>query len=283
MGVQRPRQRPRCRAVQVLRKGSALTSPREKKKAPRARASAAGPQGKGHSPGSRTHTPPALVWGNALPPRARTAQAYRPAGPREASGAGHVTAGARDSRRRDLFRSLGPGTPGPCLLPPSARFLIPLHSLPSAVVAFVPGRSRRPRASHCLPLARAPNKVFHSKALFFFKATSLASSAPPPLFLQSVKSERSGWRRPTGWWILRRLSRHRKWGSSRFSPAHFCGDPGVVGSLRVTSGGCRLPRGCEFESRRGAPRPRAPSGVPPPAQDLDQRCSLWWWPLIRPL
>ncbi|XP_048655884.1 damage-control phosphatase ARMT1 isoform X2 [Marmota marmota marmota] len=31
--------------------------------------------------------------------------------------------------------------------------------------------------------------------------------------------------------MLRRLSRDRTWGSSRFSPAHFCGEPGLAGNV----------------------------------------------------
>lgn len=80
----------------------------------------------------------------------------------------HVTAGPRDQRRRDLFRSPVPGTSRSLLASASARFLIPLLSSPSAVPALVPGRSPRPRARRCLSLVRAPNKVFSFKSIFFF-------------------------------------------------------------------------------------------------------------------
>lgn len=113
----------------LLGKGNALTSPQEEKRhAPRTQASAAWlqrTQSQPYPPASRSQPVTAL----APLPAPGTAQAHRTLGLGRASLPVHVTTPPRDPHRCDLFRSLGSGT-SRSLLPPSARFLIPLLSLP---------------------------------------------------------------------------------------------------------------------------------------------------------
>lgn len=79
----------------------------------------------------------------------------------------HVTAGPRDPRRRDLFRSLVPGTSRSLLASASARFLIPLLSSPSAVPALVPGRCRSPALPALVCLLHGHQiKFLYSNAFF---------------------------------------------------------------------------------------------------------------------
>lgn len=106
----------------------------------------------------------------------------------------HVTAGPRDPRRRDLFRSLVSGTSRSLLASAFACFLIPLRSSPLVVPALVPGRSPRLPAGRCLSLPRAPNKVSSFKCIFLTHAPPFLSSslAPAPPLVQRVRRER--WR-----------------------------------------------------------------------------------------
>lgn len=158
--------------------GSALTSRPDETRDARARASVAQPQTRGRAaaaarapaagpnPDRRTSERPAL--------RRRTGLQA----PAERVASFHVTAGPRDSCRRDPSRSLVPeDVPVPaCFRLPPASW-IPLLSSPSAVPAFVPGRYLRVLEPAIVCLLQAPNKV--SSSGVFFKPTSSLSRLLP--------------------------------------------------------------------------------------------------------
>lgn len=99
----------------------------------------------------------------------------------------HVTAGPRDSCRRDPSRSLVPETSRSLLA--SAFRPLP-DSAPLVALSCPRLRPRKispgPRAGHCLSLLQAPNKVSSFKSVFFNPPPSLsrllprASTASPP-------------------------------------------------------------------------------------------------------